>query len=144
MLIEVSRRDDLESVGYLLMYLLRGNLPWQGLKIKRPTERYRQIGIIKIKTPLEELCKGYPEEFEKYLKYTRNLQFREEPDYARCRKYFKKAAEKNNITLDGEWEWESLFILKNGDISKRKAPNSDASAANKRGRHPPSGANQLS
>lgn len=119
----------------MLLYFLRGSLPWQGLKIKRPSERYRQIGVIKLKTPVEELCKGYPEEFEQYLKYTKEIQFREQPDYSKCRKLFRKAAANNNIELDDVFEWEPLFILKKGSrsSSKRKhPPSSNISRENKK------------
>ncbi len=57
---EQSRRDDLESVGYVLMYFLRGVLPWQGLKCRHDEDQYAKIHEKKKQTPLEELCRGYP------------------------------------------------------------------------------------
>ena len=72
---EQRRRDDLESVGYALMYFLRGELPWQGLK-KSKEDRYKKILEKK-----EELCKGFPEEFFKYVDYTKYLGYEENPDY---------------------------------------------------------------
>jgi len=58
---EQSRRDDLESLGYMLIYFLRGKLPWQGLKTNaRHFDRERRIGVCKQRTTPEELCRGYP------------------------------------------------------------------------------------
>lgn len=58
--IEQSRRDDLESLGYVLVYFLRGELPWQGLKAKTMKEKYEKIMEKKISTQIEVLCKGFP------------------------------------------------------------------------------------
>ncbi|ELR19948.1 protein kinase domain containing protein [Acanthamoeba castellanii str. Neff] len=59
--IEQSRRDDLEAIGYVLMYFARGNLPWQGLKATTKKEKYERISEKKITTSVEQLCKGFPE-----------------------------------------------------------------------------------
>jgi hypothetical protein len=59
---EQSRRDDLESLGYVLMYFNRGSLPWQGLKAATKRQKYERISEKKMGTPIEELCRGYPGE----------------------------------------------------------------------------------
>ena len=58
--IEQSRRDDLESIGYVMVYFLRGELPWQGMKAKTTKEKYEKIMEKKIATQIETLCKGFP------------------------------------------------------------------------------------
>ena len=77
-----SRRDDLEAIGYVLMYFLRGRLPWQGIPVKNKEERYRAIMEKKVATPAEQLCLGFPEEFANYVNYTRNLEYEQDPDYS--------------------------------------------------------------
>ena len=57
---EQSRRDDLESVGYVLMYFLRGSLPWSGLKAKTKSEKYNKILEKKLQIGVKTLCEGFP------------------------------------------------------------------------------------
>lgn len=57
---EQSRRDDLEAIGYVLTYFLRGSLPWQGLKVDKREDRYKKIYEKKKNTSSEELCQGFP------------------------------------------------------------------------------------
>ena len=73
--VEQSRRDDLESLGYMYMYFLRGSLPWQGLKAETTGEKEDAIKEIKISTSAESLCKDYPKEFCDYLNYCCKLSF---------------------------------------------------------------------
>jgi casein kinase 1, delta len=58
--VEQSRRDDLESLGYVFMYFNRGSLPWQGLKAQTKRQKYERISEKKMSTGVEELCKGFP------------------------------------------------------------------------------------
>jgi len=79
---ELSRRDDLEAIGYMLLYFMRGDLPWQGLPALTKEEKYTKIMDKKIETSVEFLCdSGIPEEFGTYLKYVRSLRFQDRPDY---------------------------------------------------------------
>ena len=59
---EKSRRGDMESLGYMLMYFNLGTLPWQGLKAATKKQKYEKISEKKMSTPVEVLCKGYPSE----------------------------------------------------------------------------------
>ncbi|XP_074040784.1 casein kinase I isoform X3 [Leptinotarsa decemlineata] len=102
---EQSRRDDLEALGHMFMYFLRGSLPWQGLKADTLKERYQRIGETKRTTPIEVLCEGYPEEWGIYLKYVRNLEFTETPDYDYLRKLFKDLFIKKGFNDDGIFDW---------------------------------------
>jgi hypothetical protein len=78
---EQGRRDDLESLGYVLMYFLRGRLPWQSLPAKTKKAKYRKIMEKKQETKLDVLCKGFPECFPQYIQYCRGLKFEEKPNY---------------------------------------------------------------
>lgn len=87
---EQSRRDDLEAIGHMLMYFLRGSLPWSGLEAKTQEEKYRKIKTKKMQTPLNELCEGFPDAFKRYLETARKYEFRERPDYVALRALFKE------------------------------------------------------
>ncbi|VDN21699.1 unnamed protein product [Gongylonema pulchrum] len=79
--IEQSRRDDLESLGYVLVYLLRGSLPWQGVKAATKRQKYQKIFEKKLSTSVQELCKGFPSEFGTCMNYCRKLKFDQKPEY---------------------------------------------------------------
>lgn len=87
--IEQSRRDDMESLGYVMMYFNRGILPWQGMKANNKKVKYEKISEKKMSTPIEVLCKGFPAEFSMYLNYCRSLRFEEQPDYMYLRQLFR-------------------------------------------------------
>ena len=103
---EQSRRDDLEAIGYVLMYFLRGSLPWQGLKVDRKEDRYKKIYEKKKATSPEELCSGFPPELAEYVRYTRNLEFEQNPDYNYLRGLFRKIMEdKGYDPNDIKFDW---------------------------------------
>ena len=102
---EQGRRDDMEALGYVLMYFLKGNLPWQGLKINKREDRYRKIYEKKKETTAEELCKGFPKEFCEFVKYTRKLEFEEEPDYDYLRNLLKQVMKDKNYVMDYVYDW---------------------------------------
>lgn len=106
---EQSRRDDLESLGYVIVYLMRGSLPWQGLPIAEHKERLKKIGEMKKRLPLEEICDRCPEEFVSYLRYVKHLDFYEAPDYDYLRKIFYDLFIQNRYVDDGNYDWCGKF-----------------------------------
>ncbi|MCQ2815706.1 MAG: casein kinase 1 family protein [archaeon] len=102
---EQGRRDDMEAIGYVLMYFLRGSLPWQGLKIHKGEDRYQKIYEKKKKTSATELCKGFPNEFSTYIEYTRNLGFEEEPKYEYLRGLLQSVLNSIGETIDYNYDW---------------------------------------
>ena len=118
--IESSRRDDLEALGYILIYLSRGALPWQGLKAKTPEEKVQAIIEKKISTSIETLCKDLPcnsiiyeyvAEFLKYMKYIRETKFEQKPDYQYLRKLFRDLYLSKYNTLDFKFDWTIKHVL---------------------------------
>eukprot|EP01017_Pseudomicrothorax_dubius_P045378 TRINITY_DN783_c0_g1_i6.p1 TRINITY_DN783_c0_g1~~TRINITY_DN783_c0_g1_i6.p1 ORF type:complete len:333 (+),score=76.02 TRINITY_DN783_c0_g1_i6:3-1001(+) len=103
--LEQSRRDDLEALAYILIYFVRGILPWQNLNANNKKEKYEKIMEKKINTPIEVLCKGLPQEFAEFLKYARELGFEEKPDYERLRTLLKTCAERNLVRFDAAFDW---------------------------------------
>jgi casein kinase 1 len=105
---EQSRRDDLEALGHVFMYFLRGGLPWQGLKAATNKQKYEKIGEKKQTTAVKDLCEGFPEEFNKYLSYVRNLGFEDTPDYDYLRDLFTQALHNAGGVEDGEYDWDKV------------------------------------
>ncbi|KAK9463336.1 kinase-like domain-containing protein [Lipomyces oligophaga] len=103
--IEQSRRDDLESLGYVLLYFCRGSLPWQGLKAATKKQKYDRIMERKMITTSEILCRGFPAEFSLYLNYTRSLRFDDKPDYIYLRKLFRDLFIRQSFHYDYVFDW---------------------------------------
>lgn len=106
--IEQSRRDDLESLGYVLMYFGRGSLPWQGLKAATKRQKYERISEKKLSTSLEELCRDYPVEFKLYLSYVRSLNFEEHPNYSILQESLRSLFHNQGFTCGYEYDWNTL------------------------------------
>ena len=102
---EQDRHDDLESLGYILIYFLKGKLPWQGLKAETRKESYRLIFKKKLEVSLKELCYDLPSGFYEYLNYVRLLGFGVEPDYEYLRGIFKRIMIEEGYENDGVYDW---------------------------------------
>ncbi|XP_067666934.1 casein kinase I isoform X2 [Haliotis asinina] len=109
---EQSRRDDLEALGHMFMYFLRGSLPWQGLKADTLKERYQKIGDTKRATPIEVLCENFPDELATYLRYVRRLDFFETPDYDYLRKLLTGLMEKMSYDCDWQFDWVGRQVVR--------------------------------
>ncbi|PXF40761.1 Casein kinase 1-like protein 2 [Gracilariopsis chorda] len=103
--IEQCRRDDLESLGFVLMYFNRGSLPWQGLRAATKKQKYQKISDRKVSTSINELCKNYPSEFATYLRYCRSLRFDDRPDYAYLRGLFRDLYLREGFADDCIFDW---------------------------------------
>ncbi|XP_006409051.2 casein kinase 1-like protein 5 isoform X2 [Eutrema salsugineum] len=106
--IEQSRRDDLESLGYILMYFLMGSLPWQGLKAGNKKQKYDKISEKKVSTSIEALCRGHPTEFASYFHYCRSLRFDDKPDYAYLKRLFRNLFIREGFQFDFVFDWTVL------------------------------------
>eukprot|EP00418_Pyrodinium_bahamense_P040996 CAMPEP_0179191006 /NCGR_PEP_ID=MMETSP0796-20121207/94860_1 /TAXON_ID=73915 /ORGANISM="Pyrodinium bahamense, Strain pbaha01" /LENGTH=339 /DNA_ID=CAMNT_0020895209 /DNA_START=75 /DNA_END=1095 /DNA_ORIENTATION=+ len=103
--VEQSRRDDLEAIGHMLFYFIRGSLPWSGLDARTQKEKFEKICQKKQEVPLDDLCKGFPDAFKIYLKTTRSLQFKERPDYNGLRKLFHGVRHTFGHLEDHQFQW---------------------------------------
>lgn len=112
--IEQSRRDDIEAIGYVLLYFINGSLPWQGLVTKDKDDKYKKIMQCKMYTSIDNLCKGVPNELLILLKYARALKFEEDPDYGYLRGLLKNALD--GFQDDGspfDWSIQDTSVERN-------------------------------
>ncbi|KAI5060028.1 hypothetical protein GOP47_0025056 [Adiantum capillus-veneris] len=116
--IEQSRRDDLESLGYVLLYFLEGSLPWQGLKAKNKKLKYEKISEKKTSMSIEEICKSHPVELATYLHYCRSLRFVDKPNYTYARELFRELFNQQGYQFDYVFDWT---LLKYSKLEKNKA-----------------------
>lgn len=111
---EQSRRDDLESLGFCLIYMLKGRLPWQGTG-KKKGETKEKIYEIKGSFSEAELCSGLGRELREYLEHCRGLKFEEKPGYGRLRKLLQDAFLKTAACRDFDYDWNRMKC----DLSRR-------------------------
>ncbi|GER37123.1 casein kinase I [Striga asiatica] len=124
--IEQSRRDDMESLGFVLMYFLRGSLPWQGLKAGTKKQKYEKISEKKVSTSIEALCRGYPTEFASYFHYCRSLRFEDRPDYAYLKRIFRDLFIREGFQFDYVFDWTILKYQQSQMAAPPRAPGPNA------------------
>lgn len=105
---EQSRRDDMESLGNVLLYLVRGSLPWQGLKARDSQEKYRLIGEVKRKTSVDDLTRGHPPELLAFMRHVRQLKFDDRPNYDYLRGLLESLAAKTGRRDDDPIDWRQV------------------------------------
>ena len=128
---EQSRRDDLESIGYMLIYLMRGNLPWQQVKVDNKKDNYLKVAQMKNDIRPEKLCENLPIEFAHYLRYVKNLKFEEEPNYQYLRNLFVQMMRKQGFEeTNCFFSWVNLnninirYIKRQINLSKKSCSRS--------------------
>jgi serine/threonine protein kinase len=102
---ESSRRDDLESIAYCLVYFVRGTLPWLNLEVGTMEEKFRRVTEIKAAISIAELCSGIPPAFACFFHAVRALGFAEEPQYALYRQWFRDLFLEKQFVFDGCYDW---------------------------------------
>ena len=120
-----SRRDDLESLGYLLLYLLLGRLPWQGHISHSKDDKYYKIREIKKNTTPEELCQGLPPQIQEYVEYTRNLEYEADPDYNYLKNLFLTILKHYNWEFDYYYDWDQVGLTGSEIKDKEKDTKKD-------------------
>ncbi|EAY21427.1 CK1 family protein kinase [Trichomonas vaginalis G3] len=119
---EPSRRDDMESLGYVWIYLLTGTLPWMGLGAAAERDaKYEQIRKKKETTSIETLCKGLPIEFIEYFEIVRAMKFEEEPKYTALRDLFRRLFVRQGFAWDYKYDWTDTY---NNMKARSKTPES--------------------
>ena len=112
-----SRRDDLESLGYVLIYLCLGKLPWQGKISNSKEDKYYKIKEIKKNITPAELCETLPKQFEMYMKYVKNLKYEENPNYSYLKGLFLNVLKNNNWEFDYYYDWDQKTLTNEEVIS---------------------------
>ncbi|KAG0474655.1 hypothetical protein HPP92_014341 [Vanilla planifolia] len=104
------------------MYFLRGSLPWQGLKAGTKKQKYDKISEKKMLTPVEVLCKSFPNEFVSYFHYCRSLRFEDEPDYSYLKRLFRDVFIREGYQFDYAFDWVVLKSSQVGANARRQQP----------------------
>ena len=112
------------------MYFLRGNLPWQNLKVKNKDEKYQKIWIKKKETSSQELGKNLPSEFAEILDYFKKMEYTEDPDYEMCCSKLLSILEKDNSKLDFVYDWTTNANLKERTKLKKNKKHNKLTLAN--------------
>lgn len=126
--LEHSRRDDLESLGYMMVYFLKGKLPWMNVQAETKSEKHQRIGEMKMKMTSTELCKGLPVQFLQYFEYVKGLSYAQEPNYGYLKKLFRTLLLNNmqsNNVLKYDWEVKSNMEKKDESMQSFNTDQAD-------------------
>ena len=110
--LEQSPRDDMESLGYMMLYLLRGRLPWNGLKAESTQQKVRLIMDMKENISLDDLCRDVPNEFKEYMTHVKRLDFGVTPNYSKLRRTFRDLFVRHGFQHDHVFDWTILKYMK--------------------------------
>ena len=114
----------METIGHVLLYFVKGSLPWQGLPGRNKDEKYQNIKNKKLETRLEDLCNGVPQEFYDFMAYCRSLQFEEQPNYQYCLGLFRKCLQRHNLDPNVcDYSWKQNFLSKDKQALKNSMLN---------------------
>ena len=122
----------MESLGYMILYFLKGRLPWHKLRGESKQQQYQLIRDRKAGISLDELCSDVPEEFKRYMDYVRALDFGDKPDYFRLRRMFRDLFVRRGFEHDYVFDWTFLKymeFLQQQPQEVRLAPKPTASTA---------------
>ena len=122
-----SRRDDLESLGYVIVYIAKGTLPWANIKCDNKDALYSRILETKIQTTPENLCSGLPAQFEEYIKYIRGMSYEQEPNYKYLRNLFLITLQNLGGKMDFSYDWDNR--INDININTQNIPNNNINAA---------------
>ena len=103
--VQISRRDDLESLSYMILYFIMKKLPWQGVRANTQQNRYKKIYYMKKKLMENESFKELPLQIQNFYKNIKKLKFDEEPNYSQLREFFKDLLRANNFIEDENFSW---------------------------------------
>ena len=120
---ELSRRDDLESLAYSLIYFSRGSLPWMGIKAKNKNEKYNKIFEKKLNSSITLLCDKLPKEFIDFIHYIKDLAFEDKPDYQYLKSLLGKIYDKYKFNYDITFDFTEILIKKENKEKEQKEQN---------------------
>lgn len=141
---EQSRRDDIESIAFVMVYFLKGELPWQGVPAADRDEKYKRIKEKKIDTPITELARGLPHQFLKLFELVRNIGFEDAPDYIALRTLLAEMFTDKSYQNDFQYDW---VVKTNEEPKKNRYHSQHQDKRNKefyQGKHKGKGRNESS
>ena len=127
-----SRRDDLESLGYVIVYIATGTLPWVNIQSDNKDELYDKILELKMKTTLESLCMGLPPQFQEYMRYIRGMNYEQEPNYNYLRSLFMIVLKNNGKNFDFSYDWDNRVNDVNLSVPNLNLNNNNAVRENQK------------